>query len=197
MAQIQEYKIIARRRRESMKDNRVIHRLHGFYDHLVDYAASISGIIMGLITVLVCTDVVMRYFFSKPIQGSLESSEYGLLFMTLLAAAWLVRKDKHVRMELVLHRFKPATQAYINGITSILCVLICAVITYYGILVVIDRYQTGHRLTTTLEPLSYPLMSIIPLCFLLLLIQFLIAACGYFATAKGLAKGSHQEDPAR
>jgi C4-dicarboxylate transporter, DctQ subunit len=174
-----------------MKDKGFTHRLHGFYDHLVDYAASISAIIMGLITVLVCTDIVMRYFFNKPIQGSLESSEYGLLFMTLLAAAWLVRKDKHVRMELVLHTFKPATQAYVNGITSILCVLICGLVTYYGILVVIDRYQTNHRLTTTLEPLSYPLMSIIPLCFLLLIIQFLISACGYFAKAKGLAKGNH------
>ncbi len=138
----------------------------------------ISGIILGLVTVLVCVDIVMRYFFNKPIQGALESSEYGLLFLTLLAAAWLVRKEKHVRMELLVHRLKPVTQAYINGITSIVCVLICAVVTYYGILVVIDRYQTSHRLTTTLEPLSYPLMSIIPLCFFLLIIQFFLSARG-------------------
>jgi len=180
-----------------MNHNKLIDRFHRLFDCIVDYGASISGIILGLVTVLVCTDIVMRYFFNKPIQGALESSEYGLLFLTLLAATWLVRRDKHVRMELLLHRLKSVTQAYVNGITSILCVLICGIVTYYGVLVVIDRFQTGHRLTTTLEPLSYPLMSIIPLCFFLLIIQFIISACGYFAEAKALEKHNQQDDPAR
>jgi len=180
-----------------MNPPKLIDRFHRFFDHIVDYAAFISGIVLGLVTLLVCTDIVMRYFFNKPIQGSLESSEYGLLFLTLLAAAWLVRKNKHVRMELLVNKLKPATQAYINGITSILCVLICGIVTYYGVLVVIDRFQTGHRLTTTLEPLSYPLMSIIPLCFFLLIIQFIVSAYGYFAEAKALKKNRMKEDPAR
>ncbi len=178
-----------------MNHNGLLHRFHRCFDRIVDCGASLSGIILGLVTVLVCTDIVMRYFFNRPIQGALESSEYGLLFMTLLAASWLVRKDKHVRMELLLHKLKPVTQAYVNGMTSILCVLICAFITYYGVVVVIDRFQTGHRLTTTLEPLSYPLMSIIPLCFFLLIIQFIISAYGYFAEAKGLEKSSQRDDP--
>ena len=178
-----------------MNHNKLIDRFHRLFDCIVDGGAAISGIILGLVTVLVCIDIVMRYFFNKPIQGALESSEYGLLFLTLLAATWLVRKDKHVRMELLIHELKPVTQAYVNGITSILCVLISGFITYYGVLVVIDRFRTGHRLTTTLEPLSYPLMSIIPLCFFLLIIQFIISAYGYFAEAKGLEKRNQQDDP--
>ena len=167
-------------------------KLRRFFDHIVDGAAFISGIVLGLVTVLVCTDIVMRYFFNKPIQGALETSEYGLLYLTLLAAAWLARKNKHVRMELLVHKLKPATQATVNGITSLVCVLICAVVTYYGVVVVLDRYQTQHRLTTTLEPLSYPLMSIIPVCFFLLVIQFILAACDYFEEAKALKKDRPQ-----
>jgi len=178
-----------------MIHDKLIDRFHKLFDHIVDYAAFIAGIVLGLVTVLVCADIVMRYFFNKPIQGALESSEYGLLFLTLLAAAWLLKKNKHVRMELLLHKLKPVTQAYVNGITSVLCVLICGFITYYGVLVVIDRFQTGHRLTTTLEPLSYPLMSIIPLCFFLLIIQFIISAYGYFREAKGLGKNHQQGNP--
>jgi C4-dicarboxylate transporter DctQ subunit len=178
-----------------MNHTKLIHRLQRIFDHLVDDAAFISGIILGLVTVLVCTDIVMRYYFNKPIQGALESSEYGLLFLTLLAAAWLVKKNKHVRMELLIHRLKPATQATLNGITSLLCVLICGIVTYYGVLVVLDRYQTSHRLTTTLEPLSYPLMSIIPVCFFLLVIQFTLSAYGYFAEAKALKKNNPEDIP--
>lgn len=178
-----------------MDHDKLIDRFHKLFDHIVDYAAFISGIVLGLVTLLVCTDIVMRYFLNKPIQGALESSEYGLLFLTLLAATWLVRKNKHVRMELLVHRLKPTTQAYVNGITSVLCVLICGIVAYYGVVVVLDRYQTGHRLTTTLEPLSYPLMSIIPLCFFLLVIQFIISAYGYFAEAKAQQRNDPQDNP--
>jgi TRAP-type C4-dicarboxylate transport system permease small subunit len=180
-----------------MNPTRLIDRCHRLFDRTVDCAAFVSGIVLGLVTLLVCCDIVMRYFFNKPIQGALESSEYGLLFLTLLAAAWLVRKNKHVRMELLIHRLNPATRAYINGITSILCALICGIVAYYGVLVVIDRFRTSHRLTTTLEPLSYPLMSIIPVCFFLLVIQFVISAYGYFTEANALGKNNPQDDPAR
>jgi len=176
---------------------RRITKLHNLFDTVVDGAAFIAGIILGLVTGLVCVDVVMRYFFNKPIQGALESSEYGLLFLTLLAAAWLLKKNKHVRMELLIHKLKPITQAYINGVTSIICVWICGIITYYGMLVVIDRFETGHRLATTLEPLSYPLMSVIPICFFLLVIQFILSAYGYFVEAKALGHHNQQGDHPR
>jgi TRAP-type C4-dicarboxylate transport system permease small subunit len=170
-------------------------RLRRFFDLVVDAAAFVSGIVLFFVTVLVCADIVMRYYFNRPIQGALESSEYGLLFLTLLAAAWLARENKHVRMELLIHKLKPATQATVNGITSLVCVLICAVVTYYGVVVVLDRYRTQHRLTTTLEPLSYPLMSVIPVCFFLLVVQFILSARGYFAEAKALKKKSLQDVP--
>ena len=179
-----------------IKIRRII-KLHTFFDTVVGGAAFIAGIILGLVTGLVCVDVVMRYFFNKPIQGALESSEYGLLFLTLLAAAWLLKKNKHVRMELLIHKLKPITQAYINGVTSIICVWICGTITYYGMLVVIDRFETGHRLATTLEPLSYPLMSVIPICFFLLVIQFILSAYGYFVEAKALGHHNQQGDHPR
>ena len=156
------------------------------FDGIVSAGAVAAGLILAFVVLLVSADICMRYFFNSPIQGSLETAEYGLLFLTLLAATWLVRRDKHVRMELLIQRLKPVTQAYVNACTSILCAVICAGICYYGVLVVIDRYNTGHRLNTTLEPISYPLTAIIPLCFFLLFVQFIIESVRFTGSARSL-----------
>jgi C4-dicarboxylate transporter, DctQ subunit len=170
------------------------HLLLRWFDKITDSAAFAAGVVLAFITLIVCVDVFMRQFFNRPVQGALETSEFGLTFLTLLASAWLLRKDKHVRMELLLHKFNPRTQAWMNSITSLVCMLTCLLVSYYGVIVVVDRFKTGHRLTTTLEPLSYPLVSIVPVCFFLLAIQFIIAAYGFFQEAKNPRTGARVSD---
>jgi TRAP-type C4-dicarboxylate transport system permease small subunit len=164
------------------------HVLLRLFNKITDGAAFAAGVVLAFITLIVCIDVFMRYFLNRPVQGAMETSEFGLTFLTLLASAWLLRKDKHVRMELLLHKLKPRTQAWVNSITSMICVLTCVLVFYYGLIVVVDRFKTGHRLMTTLEPLSYPLMAIVPVCFFLLTIQFILEAHRYFQEAKNPTK---------
>jgi C4-dicarboxylate transporter DctQ subunit len=177
-----------------MAGNRFITKLHKIFDSIVDCAAFISGTILAFSTLLVCADIIMRYFFNSPIPGVLETTEFGLLFFTLLASAWLMRRNKHVNMDLVLHKLKPRIQCIMNACTFALCAVICAVITYYGALTAIDRYQTNHRLSTALEPLSYPLVSIIPVCFFLLFIQSTIMTYNYILEANTLQAKNKQSD---
>jgi TRAP-type C4-dicarboxylate transport system permease small subunit len=166
----------------------LLDKLQKLFDAVLICAAFLSGVIFGLVTLFLCIDISMRYFFNRPITGVLEISEYSLLFFTLLGAPWLLKRDKHVKMDLVISKLKPIKRASVNVVTSLLDAIVCAIITYYGILAVIERYKTGYRLPTTLEPLSYPLMSIIPLCFFLLFIQFLLSAYRNFADAKSVRK---------
>jgi TRAP-type C4-dicarboxylate transport system permease small subunit len=160
--------------------------LRRLFDKILDGAAFLAGTILALSVILICIDVAMRYFVRKPITGILESTEYGLVFLTLLAVAWLLRRDKHVRMDMVLKKLKPGMQAWVNGLTSAASTVICGIITYYGTIVVINCYRTGERFSSTLEPLSYPLMAIVPVCFFLLSVQSVRTTLGYFAEAKGL-----------
>jgi TRAP-type C4-dicarboxylate transport system permease small subunit len=165
---------------------KVLSRFRRAFDTTVDGAAFLSGTILALLVVLICIDVSMRYFAKKPITGVLESTEYGLVFFTLLPGAWLLRRDKHVRMDMVLKRLKAGTQAWVNAVTSAAATVVCGIITYYGVIVVISRFQTRDRFSSTLEPLSYPLMAIVPACFFLLFIQYFMTTCGYTAEAKAL-----------
>jgi len=149
------------------------------FDKITDWAAVLAGVIIAFVGALVCADVFMRYVFNKPIIGVLETAEFGLLFFTLLPAAYLLRKDRHVKMDLLINKLRPKAAALLNITTYTLCAFVCALITFYGVVVVIERFTTKHRLTTTLEPLSYPLYAIIPVGFFLLFIAFVVWVLQY------------------
>ena len=173
-------------RSASLEGTPSLSKLHKRFDTIVDVAAFLAGTILALSVVLICIDISMRYFAKKPITGVLESTEYGLVFFTLLSGAWLLRRDKHVRMDMVLKRVKPRTQAWVNAVTSAASTIVCGIITYYGAVVTVNCFQTGERFSSTLEPLSYPLMAIVPVCFFLLFIQYFITTYGYAVEAKAL-----------
>ena len=90
-----------------------------------------AGALIPLMMLVICGDVLMRYFFNRPMTWVLETAEYMLLWMTFLGAIWLLEKEGHVRMDLVLNRLKPENQALLNAITSILGVIACFAIAFY------------------------------------------------------------------
>ncbi len=180
-----------------MKSTGTINKIVNIFESIVNVASFCAGLLLGLAALTVTIDIVMRYFFNKPITGVLESTEYGLLFFTLLAAPWLLKMDKHVKMDLLLSKLQKITQARIYTVTSCFGFAICSLIAYYGIVVTIDRFQTGHRMPTTLEPLSYPIVSIIPICFLMLAIEFVIVACRYALEAQTLSTVNTKEKAER
>lgn len=143
------------------------------FDRIILVLAVISAILLAFIMVTVCTDVVMRYFLSKPMHWVLEITEYCILWMTLLGTTWVLSKEWHVVMDLLISQIKPGITNILNIITSIVGLAVCMLLTYYGIKVVLDVYQRKLLLSTILTPPAYLLFLIIPIGFFLLTIQFI------------------------
>ncbi len=67
-------------------------RKNGF-DFIIDGMAYLAGVILLVMTFLVTGAAIMRYMgFRAPI-WTLQHTEYGLLWMTFLGAAW--REQTH------------------------------------------------------------------------------------------------------
>lgn len=64
--------------------------------------AGIGAAILGLITLLIAVDVLLRTSGIQPFAHTLALSEYGLLYATLLGAPWLLRTHGHVHVEIVV-----------------------------------------------------------------------------------------------
>ncbi len=160
-------------------------------NHIFDRILSATAIMaVALIIFLMLGTVaegVLRYFFNIPIPWMLEVLSYSLVWITFLGGAWLLKREGHVNMDMFLVRFKPRTQYLINIITSILGVLVCAVLVWYTTENLWFYIQVGHLQQTERYFPTAPIFVIIPIGSFLFLIQFLRRIYGYQESWRGLA----------
>lgn len=144
-----------------------------FFDSIMGLLAFLAAVLLVFTMLSVSYDVVMRYFLNRPTLWVQEIAEYSLLYITFLGVAWLLKKEGHVKMDLVISRLNPETQALLNVITSVICAVICALLVWYGVQVTWDSFQVGYRSGTELDIFRWPMDAIIPVGSFLLFIQFL------------------------
>jgi len=130
--------------------------------------------------------VVMRYFVQRPMGWTIETAEYSLVFICFLGAAWLLRRNKHVMLDIVLNRLNLKNQALINIITSIAGAIICLVIAWYSGEITWNLFQRGVRIWSLLEPPKAPIVMIVPVGTFLLFVEFLRRAYGYLESWRAL-----------
>ena len=163
------------------------------FDHLLDAFFFLGGVILAFIMLAVCWDVIGRAVANRPLTWVLEFSEYSLLYMCFLCTAWVLRNNRHVISDLLIVRLSRKTQLFLNTITSIIGAAICAILTWFGTLVSLEKLQAGAYQPTTIKPPDFPIFIIIPIGCCLLSIQFLRRAHKNFKTWKEL-KGRDQRD---
>lgn len=149
------------------------------FDHVNAYATYFAAFILILIMLGVSAEVFMRYALNRPIQYLMEITEHLLLYMTFLAVAWVMKGDKHVKMDMALNRLNPASRALMNIITSIVGALICLTVTWYGSQVTWDYFAKGIPFAGQFRIPQASILVMIPIGYLLLFIQFLRRTYGY------------------
>lgn len=150
------------------------------FDRIIDILAFLAGILVIFAMLAVCTDVSLRFFWNYPIVWVYEITELSLLFIAFLGTTWLLKKGGHVRVDIILVRVSQRTQELLGMVSSIIGILICLVLVWYGIQVSWQFTAEGISDPTILELPKGPILIIIPLGSFLLLIQFLRSIHGYW-----------------
>ncbi|MBI4187503.1 MAG: TRAP transporter small permease [Chloroflexi bacterium] len=161
-----------------------------FLDSAINVFSFFGSVLLVLVMLLVVTDVVLRYFFNRPLLWVFDVTEYSLVFITFLAAAWLLKKESYVVMDFLLIRLSQKTQAVVNTVTSVISALVCLVLVWYGTDVTLDLFRLGIREQTQLRAPSFALYAIIPIGSLLLFAQFLRKTRGEMSHLKTLRNKS-------
>jgi C4-dicarboxylate transporter DctQ subunit len=154
-------------------------RLGIIYDRILDITVWISGFILVAITVLVVLGVVLRYF-GFDLTWVVEISEYSLLYITFLIAAWVLKEKRHVSMDFVSQHLKPGPLSLLFLITSMVSAVVLIIITVTSIMLTMKLYEYDYRTPTILEVPKYLIVGIIPIGTFLLLIELLRQADGYW-----------------
>jgi TRAP-type mannitol/chloroaromatic compound transport system permease small subunit len=142
-------------------------------DKLSTRAGQISAISVVLLTALICWEVFNRYVLSNPHDWVFDITYmlYGIMFM--MAGAYTLSKNGHVRGDVLYGFFKPRTQALFDLILYFVFFIpgIIALV-YAGIYFAADSFAINEHTTQTANgPPIWPFKMIIPVAGGLLLIQ--------------------------
>ena len=144
----------------------------GVFDLIIETMAFMAGILLLAVTVFVSYAVLIRYFNFKPPVWVLQFTEYALLWITFLGAAWLLREGGHIRIDTVVSMLNPKVLRKVEMIDSVLGFIICLIIFGFGTLHTIDLFQRGIMDVKGISVPKFAFFLIIPLGGLALTIQF-------------------------
>lgn len=132
--------------------------------------AGLAGAMLVWLMVSVIASVFMRNAGLQPFAWLFTSAEYGLLYMTMLGAPWLVREKGHVHIELVTAILPDNLRQIVSRLVAFLCVLVCLILAYEGWQLLMKNlarndfdvraYYFPRWLLTVTFPLSFGLMVI-------------------------------------
>ncbi|WKN41875.1 TRAP transporter small permease subunit [Tunicatimonas pelagia] len=129
-----------------------------------------------LTTVLVLVivyDVAARYLFNTSSAGIVELEWHLFSFIFLLGAAYALKHDRHVRVDVFYQNFSPKKQAWVNLIGTLLFLIpfcVVAMVAAWKFTINAWTIQEGSPDPGGL-PARYVVKAAIPLGFLLLLLQ--------------------------
>jgi len=156
------------------------------FDRILDYLFILAGALLVFSTFSVCLMVFSRYFLNQPMGWIVEINEYIILHTAFLVAAFVLRQEGHVKMDILLERFPLKVQLAVNIITSIVSTLVCCIFTWFGAKVTLELYQKQTLTATVLELPKYLFTIVIFLGSFLLVIQFIRRTCGFIEKWRGL-----------
>lgn len=113
------------------------------YDGLIVMLARLASITIAAVFVLIITDVSMRTLGMRPPVFSSALSEYALIYVTMLAAPWLVRQRGHVRIDSFLMYLPEPAQRPLERFLILICILLCAMAAWMSAEFAWDFWQKG------------------------------------------------------
>lgn len=154
-------------------------KLDRFFDRLLSYLAWAAGCITVFSWASINYEVFLRYVLSRPTSWVMDFNLYFILYLTLLPAAWVLKNDGHVKVEILVNSLPRGVTRVMNTMTSIVGALICIVFFWYSMQLTLSAFHTDAVFVRSVIVPRWPIYIVIPLGFLLLFIQFLRNAYRY------------------
>ena len=143
---------------------------------LTRFLALIASLTLLAMMLVICADVFTRNVavpgLPRGLAWSNEISELMLYAMTMLAAPWLLREGRHIRVDILLRAVPRALAYACEWLADIIGFACCLWMMWYGSLATFKSLEAGAQSIKTLVMPEWWFMAPLPACFLLLAVEF-------------------------
>lgn len=152
---------------------RFLQRVGAIVDRINGVFVFFACLVLLFIVFSITANVILRYFFNSPFIWVVAINENNLLYITFLAAAWLLQREGHVSLDLLTSRLSQHRQTFLQVVSCAVGLAICLVITWFGVRVTWTDFISGALQPTITKIPNASVLFIVPLVGLLLSIEFL------------------------
>ena len=114
------------------------------YDRLITGLATTAGLIIAATGLLIVYDVIARNLGWQPPASTVALTEYAMLYFTMAAAPWLVRKRGHIIVEVVYQRLPDDAQHRVDRLILALCAMVALAIAFIAGMLLIEAVENGE-----------------------------------------------------
>ncbi len=153
--------------------NRGLTPISRVYDALLYGMAWCAAALIVAMMVVITIDVVVRNLGYQSSAHFFTFTEYALLIVPCLGAPWLVREKGHIYVEILLMYLGPRPRAALRLAIGIVCMVVCAVLAWYGLQVTLQDYFGNEKDVRSLDMPRWIVVGFVPLSFAMMALEFL------------------------
>lgn len=150
------------------------------FDQVIYFGIVLGAIILIFDMLAINAEIFSRYLVGLSLSWVVEITELSLLFITFLGLAWVLKKDGHVSVDILLSKLTIQRQTIFNAITSIIGAIAVLPLVWHGTKVAWIHYQKGLYDATALNIPDVAILFIIPLGSIMLFFQLLRRGYQFF-----------------
>lgn len=126
---------------------------------------------MAAMVLAVTYSALARRLFGEPSGWVIAVSEYALLYLTFLGAAWVYRKNGHVSVDLFVSRLGEGARGLAHRVGAATAAIVSSVVFWYSLGVTLDLYERGSILRGSIDVPQFVIVAAIPFGALLLIAE--------------------------
>jgi len=126
----------------------ILKKLHFIEDKLDRFASVIAVLTFAAMSVIVCMQVISRFFFSHSFQWAEEMGRYLFIWSTMLASACAVHSHLNIGVDILVNNIKGKAQFIVKLMAQIFMILAVYILTVYGAEQTMDVYNAGQTATS-------------------------------------------------
>ncbi len=107
----------------------------------------IGGVVLALMMLLTATDVIGRYLFNRPVDGSTELNEVMLAIVVFFGVAYTATQKGHVRVEILVSALPQKARILLDALMTFLGFGLFSLMSWQAVVLGIDQWN--RDLTTS------------------------------------------------
>lgn len=152
----------------------MVEQFQSAFERLNNLIAACVAVTVGLFTVLVPIDFLLRKLRWGGLEWLNEGAEYFLYFGVFLSATWVLQRGAHVRVDIIISHLPPRAAAWLERTMDMFGATLCLTMAYFGAKGGWSAYVLGTLPDKEIRIPNWIILAVFTLSFLLLTIEFLL-----------------------